>query len=84
LKSGRTRDPVRRVGSKAYSISQAAGNLNIEAGFSGNPGEHHRPGTVLHLAYSRQDLLNLLLGLPDGLSTTTNGYDGVSAGRIAM
>jgi hypothetical protein len=42
------------------------------------------PAPRRHLAHSRQDLLNLLLGLPDGLSMTRNGNDGVSTGRIEM
>jgi hypothetical protein len=63
-----------------------SGNLNsiLKTDFPGNADERHRPGTVLHLAHSRQDLLNLLLGLPDGLSMTRNGNNGVSTGRIAM
>jgi hypothetical protein len=83
--ASRTGDPARRQRQSLPGLGRC-GNINsiLKTDFPGNADERHPPGTVLHLAHSRQDLLNLLPGLSDGLSMTRNGNEGVSTGRILM
>jgi hypothetical protein len=75
--------PAGRDNTSPFCNKHFGGALADAAG-GADAGEHHRLRSVPNLARSRQDLLNPLLGLPDGLSMARNGDDGVSPGRIEM